>query len=218
MLDFVSKRYWFFLLPGLIILAGIIALGVSGLNLGMEFSSGSTTTLFFEKPVEQGALRTALAELGYPVTIIQRSPQDAFLVQGLVLSPDSQSTLINDLQAKFNTTIRIAAFGPVGNETTGNETSGNATLAIMLGKTVAQSDLGNVTVNSGNVTVALGDPKFNMKRATLDSYLLRTTTISMEDEQRIKQALEQKFAPLYSTPPDTISPVFDPDRESRVLE
>jgi preprotein translocase subunit SecF len=212
LLDFVSKRYWFFLLSGLIILAGIIALGVSGLNLGMEFSSGSTTTLFFEKPVEQGTLRTALAELGYPETIIQRSAQDAFLVQGLVLSPDSQSTLINDLQAKFNTTVRIAEFGSVGNETTGNETLGNATLALMFGKTVAQSDLGNVTVASGNVTVALGDPKFNMRQTTIDSYLIRTSAISMEKQGQIKQALQQKFGPLYATPFDTISPVIAAER------
>jgi preprotein translocase subunit SecF len=212
LLDFVSKRYWFLLLSGLIILAGIIALGVSGLNLGMEFSSGSTTTLFFEKPVEQGTLRTALAELGYPETIIQRSAQDAFLVQGLVLSPDSQNELINDLQAKFNTTVRIAEFGSVGNETTGNETLGNTTLALMFGKTVAQSDLGNVTVASGNVTVALGDPKFNMRQTTIDSYLIRTSAISMEKQGLIKQALQQKFGPLYATPFDIISPVIAAER------
>jgi preprotein translocase subunit SecF len=212
LLDFVSKRYWFFLLSGLIILAGIIALGVSGLNLGMEFSSGSTTTLFFEKPVEQGDLRTALADLGHSEAIIQRSTQDAFLVQGLVLSTDSQNQLINDLQAKFNTTVRIAEFSPVGNETTGNETSANATLAIMLGKTVALSDLGNVTVSSGNVTVALGDPRLNMRQTILDSYLIRTSAISMEKQVQMTQALQQKFGPLYATPFDTISPVIAAER------
>ncbi len=100
----------------------------------------------------------------------------------------------------------------MGNETTGNETLGNATLALMFGKTVAQSDLGNVTVASGNVTVALGDPKFNMRQTTLDSYLIRTSAISMEKQGQIKQALQQKFGPLYATPFDTISPVIAAER------
>ena len=80
MLDFVSQRKWFFLLSGLIIIAGIIALGVSRLNLGIEFSSGTTMTILFENSVGQADLRTSMADLGYPDAIIQRSAQDAFLV------------------------------------------------------------------------------------------------------------------------------------------
>ena len=127
MLDFVSKRKWFFLASGIIIVAGIIALIVSGLNLGLEFSSGTTMTMVFKDRVEQGALRTALADLGHPNAIIQRSAQDAFLVQGLTLSSDEKDKLINDLQTKFDTTIRIAEFGSAGNTTAGNATLGNET-------------------------------------------------------------------------------------------
>ena len=207
MLDFVSKRKWFFLASGIIIVAGIIALIVSGgLNLGLEFSSGTTMTMVFEDGVEQGALRTALADLGHSNAIIQRSAQDAFLVQGLTLSSDEKDKLINDLQTRFDTTIRIAGFGSVGNATAGNETIGNATLALMFGKEIAQSDLGNVTVVSGNETVALGDPKLNMKQATLDSYLIRTSTVSTEEQAQIKQTLQQKFGPTDYLDFATISP------------
>jgi len=206
LLDFVSKRKWFFLASGIIIVAGIIALIVSGLNLGLEFSSGTTMTMVFEDRVEQGALRTALADLGHSNAIIQRSAQDAFLVQGLTLSSDEKDKLINDLQTRFDTTIRIAGFGSVGNATAGNETIGNATLALMFGKEIAQSDLGNVTVVSGNETVALGDPKLNMKQATLDSYLIRTSTVSTEEQAQIKQTLQQKFGPTDYLDFATISP------------
>lgn len=206
MLDFVSKRKWFFLASGIIIVAGIIALIVSGLNLGLEFSSGTTMTMVFEDRVEQGALRTALADLGHSNAIIQRSARDAFLVQGLTLSSDEKDKLINDLQTRFDTTIRIAEFGSVGNATAGNETIGNTTLALMFGKEIAQSDLGNVTVVSGNETVALGDPKLNMKQATLDSYLIRTSPVSTKEQAQIKQTLQQKFGPTDYLDFATISP------------
>ena len=206
MLDFVSKRKWFFLASGIIIVAGIIALIVSGPNLGLEFSSGTTMTMVFEDRVEQGALRTALADLGHSNAIIQRSARDAFLVQGLTLSSDEKDKLINDLQTRFDTTIRIAEFGSVGNATAGNETIGNTTLALMFGKEIAQSDLGNVTVVSGNETVALGDPKLNMKQATLDSYLIRTSPVSTKEQAQIKQTLQQKFGPADYLDFATISP------------
>ena len=51
MFDFVTRRKWFFLASGLVILIGVVSLIVSGLNLGIEFSSGSTMTLVFEEPV-----------------------------------------------------------------------------------------------------------------------------------------------------------------------
>ena len=206
MLDLVSKRKWFFLASGIIIVAGIIALIVSGPNLGLEFSSGTTMTMVFEDRVEQGALRTALADLGHSNAIIQRSARDAFLVQGLTLSSDEKDKLINDLQTRFDTTIRIAEFGSVGNATAGNETIGNTTLALMFGKEIAQSDLGNVTVVSGNETVALGDPKLNMKQATLDSYLIRTSPVSTKEQAQIKQTLQQKFGPTDYLDFATISP------------
>jgi preprotein translocase subunit SecF len=196
LLDFVSKRKWFFLLSGAIIIAGFIALGVAGLNLGIEFSSGTTMTLVFKEPVEQANIRTAFAELGQPQAIIQHSSQGAFTVQGLELTSQQKEKLADDLQAKFDTTIRIAEFGPVGNITTGNETIGNTTLALMFGKEIAQSDLGNVTIAFGNTTVALGDPKFDIKQTTLDSYLVRTSTISTVQKAEIQQALEKKFGPM----------------------
>jgi len=204
LLDFVSKRKWFFLASGIIIVAGIIALIVSGLNLGLEFSSGTTMTIVFKDRVEQGALRTALADLGHPNAIIQRSPQDAFLVQGLALSSDEKDKLITDLQTRYATTIRVAEFGSLenataGNETTGNATTGNATLALMFGKTIAPGDL-------SNELETLGYTGHSIEQTTLDLYLVRTKTISTVEQVQIQQALEQKFGSMDYLDFATISP------------
>ena len=215
MLDLVSKRKWFFLASGIIIVAGIIALIVSGLNLGLEFSSGTTMTIVFKDQVEQGALRTALADLGHSNAIIQRSAQDAFLVQGLALSPQQnerekeEAQLADSLQSKYGTTIRIAEFGSLGNTTlgnitsgnatTGNATTGNTTLALIFGKTIAPSDLSSELETLGYTGVSI-------EQTTLDTYLVRTKTISTVEQGQILQALEQKFGPMDYLDFATISP------------
>lgn len=40
--DFIGRRRWWYLLSGTIILAGLISLGVRGLNLGIEFKGGTS--------------------------------------------------------------------------------------------------------------------------------------------------------------------------------
>jgi len=215
LLDFVSKRKWFFLASGIIIVAGIIALIVSGLNLGLEFSSGTTMTIVFKDTVEQGALRTALADLEHSNAIIQRSPQDAFLVQGLALSAGQnerdkeKAQLIDNLQTKYGTTIRIAEFGSLGNatagnttpgnETQGNATSGNMTLALIFGKPVAPGDL-------SNELETLGYTGLGIEQTTLDLYLVRTKTVSTVEQVQIQQALDQKFGSMDYLDFATISP------------
>jgi preprotein translocase subunit SecF len=225
LLDFVSRRKWFFLLSGIIIVAGIIALIVSGLNLGLEFSSGTTMTLLFEKPVAQADLRSALADLGHSGAIIQSSSQDTFLLQGLALSPQQserdkeEAQLANNLQTKFTTTVRIIEFSATGNSTAGNTTSGNntigntttgiiasgnntignTTLALIFGKPVALSDV------SSEIDT-LGYTGITIQETTLDTYFVRTKTISTTEQGQIKQALEQKFGPMDFLDIATISP------------
>jgi preprotein translocase subunit SecF len=40
--DFVGRRRWWYLLSGLVILAGLVSLGVRGLNLGIDFKGGTS--------------------------------------------------------------------------------------------------------------------------------------------------------------------------------
>ncbi len=220
MLDFVSKRKWFFLLSGLFIVAGIIAMIVSGLNLGLEFSSGTTMTLLFEKHVAEADLRSAFANLGYSDAIIQSSAQDTFLLQGLALSPQQtqrdqeEAQLADNLQTKFTTTVRTVEFTPlgnstsgnntignitVGNTTSGNNTSGNTTLALIFGKPVAPSDVSSELATLGYTGVTI-------QETSLDTYFVRTRAISTAEQGQIKQSLEQKFGPMDFLDFTTISP------------
>jgi hypothetical protein len=159
-------------------------------NPNMAESSGTYMRIVFVNPVAQTALQSAFADLGYSEAMIQRSAQHAFLVQGLALSPvqserdQQEDQLISNLQAAFNTTVRIAEFYSVGNAMTGNPT-----LALIFGKTVGPTDVSNELANLGHTGVTVN-------QTTIDLYVVRTKPISTVEEGQIQQALEQKFGPM----------------------
>jgi preprotein translocase subunit SecF len=198
--DFISKRNWFFLASAIIIAAGIIALIVAGLNTGIEFSSGSTMTLVFEKPVQQSDLRAAFAELGHSEAMIQHSTKDSYFLRGLKLEPAEKELLIDELRARFDTTIRVAEF-----KKTGNETEGNETLALLLGKTIDQSDLSSALTSLGYTDV-------DIEFASLDSFLIRTRMLEPEENQELAQALDQKFGAVSLLDFYSVSPVIAGER------
>jgi len=70
-IDFMRKRYLWFAISGAIVLLGAGALGVRGLNLGIDFKGGSQLT--FKTPVAHttGDVRQVLRAQGYGDAVIQ---------------------------------------------------------------------------------------------------------------------------------------------------
>ena len=101
MIDITGKRFWFFLISGVVILAGIIFLAVFGLKPGVEFSSGSMLTINFEKEVNQVELRKELANLGYPNAIVQSTGGGDFFIRTSELTGEEKTALENALTAQF---------------------------------------------------------------------------------------------------------------------
>ena len=98
MLDFVGKRYWYFLFSALIIVPGIISLLIPpALKPGIEFTSGSTMTLHFEQPVEQSQLREEYQKLGHGDAIIQRTG-DNYLVRTRTLASEERDASGNTVR------------------------------------------------------------------------------------------------------------------------
>ena len=63
-LDLVGRRRWFFAASGGVVLAALLLLAIPpSLRPGIEFTSGTTALLRFDRPVEQAALRQAYADL-----------------------------------------------------------------------------------------------------------------------------------------------------------
>ncbi len=102
MLDFTSKRSWFFIISGVVILIGIVSLIVLGLKPGIDFSSGSIMTLSFEQDeVTEVALRQELVSLGYAQAIVQTTGGGDFLIRTTELTADEKAQLMENLTAQF---------------------------------------------------------------------------------------------------------------------
>jgi preprotein translocase subunit SecF len=101
--DFVGRRRIWFGISGAIIIIGMTALGVKGLNLGIDFKGGSTWTVLAPNVSQQSAVNAVSPYLSQPIVEI-------------LTPPSGQSTLqvqadLNGLSAKqqANVTIEVIA-------------------------------------------------------------------------------------------------------------
>jgi SecD/SecF fusion protein len=58
---FIPRRKTFYIVSTVVVIAGLTALGVRGLNFGVDFTGGRTYTVKFEKPAELEEVRAILA-------------------------------------------------------------------------------------------------------------------------------------------------------------
>ena len=87
--NLVSRRYWFFLLSGLIILPGLISLLLpGGLRPGNEFSSGSIMTFRFADAADEAQVRDVFTSLNHGEAIIQRAEDGTYIVRTTALEPE----------------------------------------------------------------------------------------------------------------------------------
>ncbi|HEY41652.1 MAG TPA: protein translocase subunit SecF [Dehalococcoidia bacterium] len=110
MFDIVGKRTWFFAISLFLILVSAIALAVLGLNPGIDFSSGSITTLTFEETVTPQEVEDELTRLGYTAQV--EESQGKIIIHTVELTTAERSAMEQGL---------VAAFGPVDEEAKGFE-------------------------------------------------------------------------------------------------
>jgi SecD/SecF fusion protein len=109
-IDFMGKRKLWFAISGVVIALGIVALGVRGLNLGIDFKGG--TQLSFKTPVAHttGDVRQVMRAQGYADAVIQgRGPSSnsaykSFQVRTKALSGDKLTQVTSALEDRLQTT------------------------------------------------------------------------------------------------------------------
>jgi SecD/SecF fusion protein len=70
-IDFIGKRRLWFAISGTIIIAGLIALGARGLNLGIDFKGGSQLTFSTSQPYSTGDVQKFMAQNGQRDAVVQ---------------------------------------------------------------------------------------------------------------------------------------------------
>lgn len=124
LLNVVNHRWIFLLISLVAIIPGLISLALpGGIHPGIDFTSGSTLTIRFAAPVDQGTLRQALFDQGHPEAVVQRS-EDVYLVRtfplaaeerdasGTVVRPSERQTLEQALTGRFGN-LEILSFDSV---------------------------------------------------------------------------------------------------------
>jgi SecD/SecF fusion protein len=106
-IDFMHRRYWWLGLSGAVILAGVISLGVRGLNLGIDFKGGTQMTFFTHQAYSQGTLQKFMASQGEREAVVQGAGKSVngdfkqWQIRTKSLTSGKQSNLTQSLKANF---------------------------------------------------------------------------------------------------------------------
>jgi preprotein translocase subunit SecF len=152
MIDFVDRRWTYYLLSLLLLVPGLISLVLpGGFKTGIEFSSGTTLTMRFAQDVSQPDLSAALAELDHEKARVQQTADGRFVVRTDLIEgatsappfgpapPSEREELEEALQQRFGPLVdrdgnrinRFLEFSSVS-PSVSSDIGRNATLAVLV--------------------------------------------------------------------------------------
>jgi preprotein translocase subunit SecF len=137
MIDFVGKQRWFFLISWILVVIGIISLVISQilinspLQLGIDFTGGTSMILQFSPAVEQSQLRQEMAELGYDEARIRDAGEGNFIIDTRKITSDEARELAGQLGTELDSQVEITDYYLVS-ETVAAETALNALIAVII--------------------------------------------------------------------------------------
>lgn len=101
MLDIVGKRFWYIILAIVLSVISILFLAIFGLNLGIDFSSGSILTVGFDQAPNEKDLQQYLVGLGYSNAAIERNPEGDFLIHTTRMTTEQKTEMEEQLIKRF---------------------------------------------------------------------------------------------------------------------
>ena len=132
--DFMGKSKYFFTLSGVILLIGALAVGGKGLNLGIDFTSGTQISVGLKRPATVAQVRSALAVVGAGTRPCSACPATTFGPNGFQIASKylnaPQYTRVRDQLDKH--------FG-IRTNVNGNQDFNSTSVGPTFGSTVANS-------------------------------------------------------------------------------
>ncbi len=132
MIDLVGKRHLWYLISAIAIIPGLISLLINGLNLGIDFTGGTSWELEMPRDVNTEEVRVILSDNGYPDSVVQISDGNVVLIRMKELSEgsDAKIAIENAFREQFGEfkELQIETVGP----TVGNEIRNRAVIAVLL--------------------------------------------------------------------------------------
>ena len=118
----VEKTWLWYLISGTIILTGVIAIALNGLNFGIDFTGGTNLTLKFQQQTSTGAIRDLLKTYGLESPQIQKVGTDmenTYLIRSRELQNQERIAIVEQLTKALGSieVLEVDTIGPsVGKE------------------------------------------------------------------------------------------------------
>lgn len=109
--DWIGKRKWAYLFSGALTVMGIVSFATRGFELGVDFKGGYSFNVQFDRPVEEGQLRSSLNEAfgGNPV-VKAVSTENTYNITTSYLINEQGPTVVDQVTAKLHEGIQKAGF------------------------------------------------------------------------------------------------------------
>ncbi len=124
--DFMGASKWFFSLSGTILLIGALAIGGKGLNLGIDFKSGTRIQTALTKPATEAQVASAMSAAGFSNAQVQKFSDSSiggsgFQISTKTLQPQSLTKVEQILNERFGTKhFSEKSIGPTFGKTVAN--------------------------------------------------------------------------------------------------
>ncbi len=126
--DFMGASRYFFSMSGVILLIGALAIGGRGLNLGIDFTSGTRITTSLVRPASQAQISSIMSSVGATNPTIQKVTNkslgtNVWQISSKQLQPGNVEQVKSELTSKFglhNNTFDSTSVGPTFGRTVAN--------------------------------------------------------------------------------------------------
>ena len=133
--DYIGRRRLWFAISGAVVVLSVVAIGVRGLNLGIDFEGGTQITFRTPQPTSLETVRQEAAKIGHADAVIQGRGSatgdnySAFQIRTESLTVGEQ----NQLQQGLGDAVNATAFGAKNvSESFGKQIANSAILAIIV--------------------------------------------------------------------------------------
>jgi SecD/SecF fusion protein len=124
--DFMGASRYFFSMSGVILLIGALAIGGRGLNLGIDFTSGTRITTSLVKPASENQVSSTVSSAGAPNPEVQKISNkalgaDVFQISAKQLQPSKVTSVRTALQDRYGVkSFDSTSVGPTFGKTVAN--------------------------------------------------------------------------------------------------
>ena len=130
-MDFVGRRRWFLGGSAIAMVVALVALAGLQLNLGIDFTSGTSFDLQFEDDPGTALVRSALAAAGHGDAIVQQAGEGQYFVRTRDLGQDGIDEISQALDREIGLDFSIPSTTSVG-KSVAEDTVRNAIIAVLV--------------------------------------------------------------------------------------